>query len=249
VLYRPTTDRKQDRLHHHCRNLHCRDKLTAPVKNPRDSFCCHRCHDTFYRQHCRVCENALAGAGPAGNSAHKMLCDRSSCRAEYRSSPASFWGGRYPTKPISVKRTQNSPIESKPKSTLFDDRPFRQVAGPDLTRRSFNAATVPDGPDGQWKGGTFERIEAENRRLLERHFAQLSTAIAIAAIEAAKTTTGIVDTATTDRLIASFPADLSIPEFLKRDSTRSRDQPREESRRPCTDADLNHTRSLGDVEC
>jgi hypothetical protein len=49
---------------------------------------------------------------------------------------------------------------------------WRIVAG-ELSPSAFHCATVPDGPGCQWEGGAFERIEAENRRLLEQHFATL----------------------------------------------------------------------------
>jgi hypothetical protein len=42
-----------------------------------------------------------------------------------------------------------------------------------LTPLQLHCATVPYGPDCQWEGGSYERIEAQNRRLLERHFAEL----------------------------------------------------------------------------
>jgi hypothetical protein len=43
-------------LRHRCRNPRCRAKLTAPVENKRHAFCCHDCHDQFYRARCLVCE-------------------------------------------------------------------------------------------------------------------------------------------------------------------------------------------------
>jgi hypothetical protein len=41
------------------------------------------------------------------------------------------------------------------------------VAGRALTASQFRCATVPDGPDCQWKGGDYERIEAKNYERIE----------------------------------------------------------------------------------
>jgi hypothetical protein len=44
---------------------------------------------------------------------------------------------------------------------------WRIIAG-EISPQSLHYATVPDGPNRQWKGGAFERIEAENRRALKQ---------------------------------------------------------------------------------
>ncbi len=87
----PSPDPQQNLLRHRCRNPRCRGELKEPTTNPRDAFCCRRCSDTFYRVHCRVCEEPFART--TGN---KILCGRPTCRAEFRASPARFSGGRYP---------------------------------------------------------------------------------------------------------------------------------------------------------
>jgi hypothetical protein len=43
-----------------------------------------------------------------------------------------------------------------------------------LTPSQVHCVTVPDGPNGQWKGGEFERIEAKNQAPLKAHFAKLA---------------------------------------------------------------------------
>jgi hypothetical protein len=50
-------------------------------------------------------------------------------------------------------------------------RPWKVVAGPaeKYSARSLAAATIPDGPDGN-----YERIEAQNRAALRAHFAKLA---------------------------------------------------------------------------
>jgi hypothetical protein len=45
--------------------------------------------------------------------------------------------------------------------------PWRIVAGPQLSLSQFHCATIPDGPNCQWKGGEFERVEAKNRTALK----------------------------------------------------------------------------------
>jgi hypothetical protein len=50
----------------------------------------------------------------------------------------------------------------------------RQTAGPPLTPNQLRAAILRDGPNGQWKGGEFERIEAKNRALFKAHLAKLA---------------------------------------------------------------------------
>jgi hypothetical protein len=121
---------------------------------------------------------------------------------------------------------------------LESGRGWRQVAGPELSPTAFRLAVVPDGPDCQWADGQYERIEARNRALLKEHFAKLakdcqrqrdtpptnivggyrfpgapiidlnSGAIAV------PLTAGQAEEVA--RLIATIPADLSIPDFLKR---------------------------------
>jgi hypothetical protein len=44
---------------HYCRNPRCRMKLPAPVENGHHAFCCRRCHSSFYRSRCLVCEDQM----------------------------------------------------------------------------------------------------------------------------------------------------------------------------------------------
>jgi hypothetical protein len=89
-----------------------------------------------------------------------------------------------------------------------------------------HCALVPDGPGGSWKGGEFERIEAKNRAALAAHFAELEAA----ELEADGKFTGpqwrqTISPHGTKRPITAepitdwLPDDLSIPEFLRREST------------------------------
>jgi hypothetical protein len=63
----------------HCRNPKCRCRLSTPVANDRLAFCCHGCHDQFYRRRCVVCESELP-PGPA----NRKLCRKAACRADFR---------------------------------------------------------------------------------------------------------------------------------------------------------------------
>jgi hypothetical protein len=75
----------------------------------------------------------------------------------------------------SAKLASKSVESIDPKPPLKPDRPWRIVAGPPLTPDQLRAATVPDGPDCQWKGGEYERIEAKNRAALDAYFYGLDT--------------------------------------------------------------------------
>ena len=48
---------------------------------------------------------------------------------------------------------------------LKRDRPWFVVAGSKVSASVLHCATVPDGPNGQWEGGQYRRIEAPNRAL------------------------------------------------------------------------------------
>jgi hypothetical protein len=51
-------------------------------------------------------------------------------------------------------------------------RGWRTIAGPALSPRSLAAATITDGPGLMWKGGAFEASDARNRKALEDYFAK-----------------------------------------------------------------------------
>jgi hypothetical protein len=70
---------------HYCRNPRCRSKLVAPVENERRAFCTPRCHESFYRNRCLVCEKELP-KGPA----NRKTCKRTKCRSEYQRFPHLF---------------------------------------------------------------------------------------------------------------------------------------------------------------
>ena len=147
-------------LRHYCRNPRCRSKLPSPASDPRKAFCTRGCHSSFYLKRCLVCENDK----PAGARSDRKFCRRPRCRTEYRNNRGVFelsgsspWGDSAPST-LSSKSAQSTGT----KSAHIDDRkPWRVVAGPELTASQLHCAVIPDGPDG-WRGGGCERIEVNN---------------------------------------------------------------------------------------
>jgi hypothetical protein len=103
------------------------------------------------------------------------------------------------------------------------------VAGPELSPSAFHCATVPDGPDCQWKGGEYERIEARNRALLRDHFRKQAARCLIQPHHPPVNVLGgyrfpgapVVDLTPKDapeakHTMPPIPDDLSIPAFLLR---------------------------------
>ena len=60
------------------------------------------------------------------------------------------------------------------KSTVAGFFPPRPTLNRPNAANQFHCATAPDGPDCQWKGGEYERIEARNRAALREHFRKLA---------------------------------------------------------------------------
>jgi hypothetical protein len=150
-----------------CRHLRCRTKLPVPVTNPREAFCTRGCHTSFYRRRCLVCEKPIERTTP-----NRKICKRSKCRNALATG-SGF--GRFFAKPThdsqNLELTQET-AAAQPVLSATSALGWRQIAGPLLTPDQLRAATVPDGPNGQWKGGEFERIEVKNRAMLKAHFAK-----------------------------------------------------------------------------
>jgi hypothetical protein len=97
----------------------------------------------------------------------QKVCRKSKCRSAWR---AGSGFGRYAAS-SDAKLASKTPDSIGSKPADKPDRP-RIVAGAPSTPSLFHCATVPDGPDCEWKGGTYQRLEANNRRTLEEeHFA------------------------------------------------------------------------------
>ena len=106
-------------------------------------------------------------------------------------------------------------------NTAYAERPWRMVAGR-LTANQYHCAVVGDAPDPNgglpdiryaqvWADGDWQGTENRNRKLLEKHAAKLVDKAA-----APMPSAMVADTKRVADLIATIPADLSIPPFLDR---------------------------------
>ena len=145
-------------LRHFCR--HCRGKLTAPTGNPREAFDSKGCHGAFYRHRCLVCERDMPR-----NSESQRTCFRAKCKTTWQQKTiqSRFVGDSS----LPVSTPLENPIKSGIKSADKYGRRWVIIAGT-ISPNALRCATVPDGPGCRWEGGSFERIEAENRRTLAK---------------------------------------------------------------------------------
>jgi hypothetical protein len=79
----------------YCRNLKCRSKLPAPIENVRKAFCCRGCHESFYRNRCRVCERDLRKTGKRGDATRMYCRPPANCRREAEKWPEKYGGGQW----------------------------------------------------------------------------------------------------------------------------------------------------------
>jgi hypothetical protein len=92
-----------------------------------------------------------------------------------------------------------------------------------------HTASVPDGPDCQWRDGEYERIEAKNRAALRAHFAELAKDCLIGANDPPVNILGgyrfpgapVIDLGPPQSVPSiahnlPIPDDLSIPDLLRR---------------------------------
>jgi hypothetical protein len=229
------TDFKETEMRKKCR--HCRMRLPEPTSNERQAFCTRGCYNSFYLHRCRVCEDALPKV--TGKGRPRVICKKAKCKNAWA---AGEGFGKYADSTVSHPVSKNpekcagnatntgipEPVKAGPR--------WRIVAGPALTASQFHCATVPDGPDCQWEGGSYERTEAQNRRALERYLAEIEAeacrrdaAAALNHCSACGREDDLTDRANPTlcypcyyerkaftRVNISLPADLSIPAFLDR---------------------------------
>src|SRR5262249_51343503 len=121
---------------HRCR--HCRSKLPVPVENPHRAFCTRGCYSSFYLKRCVVCEKDK----PTGRSNRKFC--RRSCRAHYHRNQDRFapLAAKTDQTPSRVTLSSKSAQSTGLKSAYAADRPWRQVAGPELGADSLRYAVV-----------------------------------------------------------------------------------------------------------
>jgi hypothetical protein len=150
-------------LRHRCRNPKCRSKLPKPVENERLAFCTRGCFTSFYRQRCLVCQQPFKR-----KRENQHICGRPSCKP-------TFWGNRKQFDPNEYLGTPSARVTSKTsikpgiKTAHEPEKPWRIVAGGQpITAGQYHCATVPDGPDCQWRDGECDRLEARNSALLRR---------------------------------------------------------------------------------
>jgi hypothetical protein len=126
---------------HRCRHPRCGAKLKQPTDNVRDAFCCSTCFESFYRSRCLVCERPIIR-----QTERRQVCDRQKCRGQFRRHREQFLGTRYPALVLS-----HNGLGSADKTGLKigqkADRPFHQVAGPELSPTAFRLATLPVDPE------------------------------------------------------------------------------------------------------
>jgi hypothetical protein len=119
-------------LRHRCR--FCRTKLAEPTDNPRRGFCCRGCFNSFYRSHCLVCESPIR----LKRENQLRLCIDVRCKAEVRRFPEAY---SWPDS-LNVKVAQKTPDFIGSKTAIEPTPRWRQVAGPELSPRSFALATT-----------------------------------------------------------------------------------------------------------
>ena len=241
MLYNPDTDRRLDLLRHRCRNPRCHSKLPEPVSNPREAFCTRGCYSQFYRKRCLVCEKAIEQ--PSRGT--RLICEKAKCRNAWR---ASVGFGRYLAS-SSAESTQEVP------ENIGSAKP---PAG--LAPSAFHCATAPDGPDCQWEGGEYRRLEVKNKAGLQAA-RELELEIEQGEIQAGGyfgepgwreviSPDGVTCFVTRYMIVASASAsilssasimsspvvgdELDIPHFLKREISRPCDQPQENDPASCT---------------
>jgi hypothetical protein len=124
-----------------CRNPRCGGKLRAETDNPRNAFCSAHCFESFYRGRCLVCERPIRR-----KTERRLICERQTCKGQFRRHREQFLPTRYLASVLSPNALGN-PIKSGLKIGTKRGRPFRQIAGPELSPRSFHLATLPLGPE------------------------------------------------------------------------------------------------------
>lgn len=197
-------------LRHRCR--FCRSKLPVPVENARRAFCTPGCHSSFFRKRCLVCEEPIVR-----RTENQKVCGRRKCRLALKTlSP-------FPSKRTevawSVILTPETPVKSALKHASAADRPWRIVAGPELSAGAFHCATI----------GAAETVEA-NRRGNARHWREAGAGALISRIDPpinllggykfpnapdVDLTSPAAPAAAATVSSHTFSDDLSIPNFLK----------------------------------
>jgi hypothetical protein len=237
MLYRHQTDPPQVR--HHCRNPRCAGKLKIPAENPRDAFCCCGCEQKFYSRRCRICERLFEP-----KTKRRAVCGRSPCRHEFQRSPEKYFGTRYPRAGLGHNRAKEAsgypsgplghnasrnPIKTGIKIDDKSGRGYRQVAGPALTPRELELATI--GADQAPASAANAAFIKHRRELAARQIFQRTTMpvnvvgghkfpdAPMIDLGSTLPTRPTVSPASRPAGAASLDDGLGIPEFLERGSS------------------------------
>jgi hypothetical protein len=144
-----------EELRHQCRR--CRIKLSAPVSNPLDAFCCRGCFRYYFQSKCLICERQKSGGG--------LACNHPKCRTELAAKRRYSTRGKYVetgiVAPSSAPHRDGSANPTKQALCEADKGvgTWRQIAGPVITMAELRLATVPDGQNMTWIGGNYRRAE------------------------------------------------------------------------------------------
>jgi hypothetical protein len=142
------TDVTIDTVRHYCRNPRCRTKLSDPVENTREAFCCRGCYQQFYRKRCLMCEAAMDRKAP-----NQRLCSRRKCKNAYRTSGSlgRYFSQKRPGGRNDVIQDARSPIKPGISSPLAPAIRYR-FWGPKLTDQQIHLAILGWKPERRRSG-------------------------------------------------------------------------------------------------
>jgi hypothetical protein len=212
-----------------CRNLKCSAWMVA-AENPRNQFCCSTCERGFFRTHCRVCSAPL----PEHHTSRREVCDRRKCRNIFRYHLDVVFSRFYCPKPrsqyVHPKTTPNaikSSTKSKPFLPHFGARPWRPVTGPAIPEINLRipldpiaAAGIERGlkPFREYLNHTASLVQIQRRHppvdVLGGYKFPNAPAIDLSRIDAISVMPPMWRASA--RTDLAIPANLSIPEFLRR---------------------------------
>jgi hypothetical protein len=161
-------DRNKSEMRYRCRR--CRGKLPEPTDNERKGFCTKGCWKQHHWTRCIVCENAIE---QPKKGSRRWLCKRPKCRSAlnrlphvYRPFEQEKSEPGYPHSgdaTHSLENAHSTGIELRLDSDRpWLKRPWRHVAGPNLSPDSFAAATSFD----KFTWASFQKSQKENLDIL-----------------------------------------------------------------------------------
>jgi hypothetical protein len=205
-------------LRHYCRNPRCRSKLPSPVSNPREAFCARGCFNSFYLHRCLVCEGPLQR-----KREDQKVCRKAKCRNTWRlGSGFGCYAGS-----SNANSASETPDFIDLKAPPKPDRPWRFVAGPELSASALHCATVSGDQAIQVINRTNARhwreynVKAEEWSLITRHDPPVnltggynfpSAPVITTPAPIIRLSRPVKETAPS----VPIPDDFSIPEFLRR---------------------------------